>query len=206
MDERTFTEAEATKVVNAAIDRDAATKERLTLAELEEQIEALGIPAIRVRETLTDMARDELNRQKKLAVRNEIWGRRKKLALNTFKSVAIFGGAAIGVLCLLYSITFSSSRNQLTYDLSQVHASEERVYSAIGRRQVILQQVQMFSDPLNRDAEISGSENRVAVAKSNYDDAANRYNNEAQTRIAQNVLSSDHLLPHHVPLAREIWH
>lgn len=82
-------------------------------------------------------------------------------------------------------------------------AAQEKVYSAIGRQQTTLAQVQGFSDPLNRDAEIAGAANRVYVAKADYDHFVAEYNSDAS--YVQWFLRVSHILPTRLPFAREVW-
>ena len=194
MDQRTLPESEATKIVNAAIDREAADGNRVTVAELEDRVEALGVPGIRIREVLTEREQEEAAK----AVRRE----RHRA---TVRRVIKVSSTIFAVMVFMAVMAFIMTDGELRGEFNAVTFAQEGVYTALGRQQTVLHQVQTFTDPLNRDAEVAGALNRVYVAKSDYDFAANRYNADTQGWFATHFR---HYLtyPQHVPLARDIWH
>ena len=84
--------------------------------------------------------------------------------------------------------------------------AQERVYSSLGRQQTVRLQVQGFTDPLNRDAEVAGAANRVYVAKADYDRAVSTYNARASGWASLLLRVFPRAYPARLPYAREVWH
>lgn len=199
MSDKTLTEAEATAIVNEAIDLDGRRVDRLTVAELEDRVEALGVPRTRIREALlarTRQAKEAADRAREArVVRDRRIAKVSHLAVRGWQG---FTGLLtfLAIAGVVMGITLDSERDKAL-------AAQEKVYSAIGRQQTTLAQVQGFSDPLNRDAEIAGAANRVYVAKADYDHFVAEYNSDAS--YVQWFLRVSHILPTRLPFAREVW-
>lgn len=198
----TLTEAEATAIVNEAIDLDGRRVDRLTVAELEDRVEALGVPRARIREVMLERARPAKETEARAIEARKVRARRVATVLDYARSGGQWAAGVLGVFLLVEGATgatLSESRNT-------AFAAQERVYAALGRQQTTLLQVQTFTDPLNRDAEIAGAANRVSVAKNDYNAAASGYNSLASTFLGHNLVRVfNNTFPARLPFAREIW-
>lgn len=199
MSEPTLTEAEATAVVNEVIDLDGRSGERVTVAELEERVEALGVPRAKVREVLA--LRDQRAKEEAQRVKEAQRARAQRVA-----AVRDFVSAgwkwATGALSFVALIAGFVALN-LDGDRDKVAEAQEKVYAALGRQQTIIASAPSISDPLNRDAEVAGAANRVYVAKNDYDHAVSVYNSDAGDLSW--VLRVFPVFPLRFPYAREVW-
>lgn len=195
----TLTEAEATAIVNEAIDLDGRSEDRLTVAELEDRVEALGVPRARIREALLSRTRQAKDAEDRARAKAALWAGRRATVQHYVRRG---WQSATGVLTLL-AIAVGFMALTLDDDHDRVIAAQEKVYAALGRQQTTLLQVQTFTDPLNRDAEIAGAANRVYVAKADYDHFVAEYNSDASH--VQWFLRVFPILPTRLPFAREVW-
>lgn len=199
MTEKTLTEEDATAIVNAAIDLDGRSEDRLTVAELEDRVEALGVPRTRIREVLLSRARQAKEAENRAREARE---RAAATAAKIRRVAGLVGLVASGVV-FLFVFSVACVLVDLDGRLNGANAAQERVYAALGRQQATLSMVQGYTDPLNRDAEVAGAANRVYVARVNYDRLVSAYNSEAS--ILYWFLRRSRILPVSIPLAREVW-
>ena len=199
MIDKTLTEAEATAVVNTAIDLDGRSPDRITVAELEDRVEAIGVPRGYIREALTIRAREAKESAER--AREALRVRDRRVAAARYY-VRRGWQSATGVLTFLV-IVGCIMAGELSDERDKVIAAQEKVYAALGRQQTTLLQVQGYTDALNRDAEIAGAANRVYVAKADYDHFVAEYNSDAN--YVQGFLRVSHVFPARLPFAREVW-
>ena len=198
---QTLTEAEATAIVNEAIDLDGRSEDRLPVAELEDRVEALGVPRGRIREAL--LAR---TRAAKVAEENARAEAARKRARNaTLRSYYKRASAFCGSLMTVIFLTEAGCGLMLDDEHDKVVAAQERVYAALGRQQTVREMVR-GADPLNAEAETVGAANRVYVAKNDYDAAVSEYNSDATNIFGIPLVRVfPGTFPKRLPLAREVW-
>jgi hypothetical protein len=198
---KTLSPQEAKDIVNRAINLDAAKSEHVAVADLEDVVEGVGVPRTRVREAMA--LREAEERASAAALRAKL-ARREELLYRA--RVFVRGATSVvgGVIGLAAVLTFLAM-GELHDDNVRVVRAQEKVFAAIGRQQTTLSQVRGFTDPLNRDAEIAGAANRVAVAKNDYDIAVARYNGDASDSLTRMVLQVHAFYPTRLPFAREVW-
>jgi hypothetical protein len=195
--DKTLTEAEATAIVNEAIDLDGRSEEHLSVAELEDRVEALGVPRTRIREALLARTRQAKEAEDRAREARRVRDRR----IATAQHLAVRGWQGFTGLLTFLAIAGVVMGITLDSERDKALAAQEKVYSAIGRQQTTLSQT--YSDPLNRDAEVAGAANRVYVAKADYDHFVAEYNSDAN--YVQWFLRVSHILPTRLPFAREVW-
>lgn len=198
---QTLTEAEATAIVNEAIDLDGRSEDRLTVAELEDRVEALGVPRGRIQEAL--LAR---TRAAKVAEANARAEAARKRARNaTLRSYYKRASAFCGSLMTVIFLTEAGCGLMLYDEHDKVVAAQERVYAALGRQQTVREMVR-GADPLNAEAETVGAANRVYVAKNDYDAAVSEYNSDATNIFGIPLVRVfPGTFPKRLPFAREVW-
>lgn len=199
--QKTLTEAEATAIVNEAIDLDARSSERLTVAELEDRLESLGVPRTRIREVLAARKRAEKEaeeRAREAAARKKA---RNATLRHYYKRASALCGSILPVVFLIeaqYGLMLDSEHDKVV-------AAQERVYAALGRQQTVREMVR-GADPLNVEAETVGSANRVYVAKNDYDAAVAEYNSDATNIFGIPLVRVfPGTFPKRFPFAREVW-
>jgi len=196
-----LTETEATALVNDAIDLDARSEERLTVAELEDRLESLGVPRTRIHEALAARTRAA-----EKADQRARWDEAQKRARHeAFRGYCKRAMAFCGSLMTVAFFTEAGCGLVLNNERDKVIAAQERVYSALGRQQTVLGMVR-GADPLNAEAEIVGAANRVYVAKNDYDAAVTEYNSDATNIFGIPLVRVfPSTFPRRFPFAREVW-
>lgn len=201
MRDQTLTEAEATAIVNEAIDLDSKAIPHLTVGELEDRVEELGVPRTRIHEALQTRTRQAKEAEDRAHAEAE----RKKARNATLRSYYKRASAFCGSLLTVVLITEAGCGLMLDDERNKVVAAQERVYAALGRQQTVREMVR-GADPLNAEAETVGAANRVYVAKNDYDAAVAEYNSDAASIFGIPLVRVfPGTFPKRLPFAREVW-
>jgi len=175
--------------IGIAAEKAKAAEDSVSVAELVDIGAEVGLPASAMKE-----AAAALGEHKRAAAERE--ARRKRAILA--------GGAAAGLALVVTLAIALSGRSSLVAQRTEVDAKRAQVVSVIARRNDLLAKLegaQLRSE--ERWAEVSGSENRIAVEKRRYDEAATEYNRRAAT-FSGSLGASLFGHPKHVELSSEI--
>lgn len=167
-------------------------QESLSDEELQEVGAELGIPAEYIdqaRDELERRRREERTREERLEKRRRRWRRRGLIA-----------GGALLVVFGLWSWIATAKLNQ-SYSAVESHRSEVR--NQLDRKAAIREQFADQPDSPEKQAQLTGSENRVRVAIQRYNDVAADYNRRARSFPAS-LWKSIVGLPDEVPGGDEI--
>lgn len=178
--------------------KDAAP-ETLTTEDLKRIGEELDIPGQYIDRAMVELARrrqeQEQARQAAEAeskARRERLGRRLRLGAIVAASLAVVAG--LGGL---------SVRNGLNGTLQEVARQRAQVRNVLERRVEVEKRAATATAGPERDAQLSGADNRVAVEKRRYDEAATRYNAEASA-FPQSWVVGLTGLPSSMPLSTDV--
>lgn len=200
---RTLTDAETEEILREAVGISYSPRETNTVADLESVMEELGLPRSRVAHAMSVIAtrreRVELAEKARKA-RRDRWRATARTLFRRTMWATVLSLVGLGFV-LFVGVIAAGDRYQSAV------AAQERVFAALGRQQTQVAMAQGFSDPVQRDAEIAGSANRVYIAKSDYDIAVMAYREEITTFPSNlpHILLRRWVVPRHMPLAREIW-
>lgn len=153
--------------IGIAAERVNAAEDSVSIAELVDIGEQVGLPASAV---VDAAARLEAHKD---AIR-EREARRNRILL-----------AAVAGVTLSLVVTFAialAGRSSLVEQRAEVDAKRAQVVNVVQRRDDLLARLEGVTLPdEDRWAEVAGSENRIAVEKRRYDEAAVEYNRRAAT-------------------------
>lgn len=187
---RARSQQETDEILEVALRLEAQTNERpgLTLADLKRIGVEIGLAEEHIDRAATLVA----ERQKEHMARQ---ARRRRL-LAIAGAVAALGGVGAGAGLL-------SSRAHLLDELSQAEDRKAQVSNVRLRQQHVEARLKNAPPGPDRDAELSGSENRVAIESRRYDQAVGKYNRTVQTLWGQGarVLFG---LPDRLPYSQEL--
>ena len=175
--------------VGIAAEKAKAAEDSVSVAQLVEIGAEVGLPASAMVE-----AAAELGEHKRAIAERE--AQRKR--------IIAAGAAAAAALVVLTLIVGAVGRSSLVEQRSVVDAKRAQVVSVVKRRNDVLASLEganLASD--ERWAEVSGSENRIAVEKRRYDEAASEYNRRAAT-LSGPLGAAIFGHPQHVELSIEI--
>jgi hypothetical protein len=113
--------------------------------------------------------------------------------------------AAVAVACIVL-VTFGGAcgaASTMRTELAEVERTRAQVKNVVERRASVEARWRDAPDGIERNAELSGAENRVSIEKRRYDEAAARYNAGAGGTMA-GLASGLYGLPKRVPLSSEI--
>ncbi|NRD54420.1 hypothetical protein [Corallococcus exiguus] len=94
-------------------------------------------------------------------------------------------------------------RNGLTTTLAEVAQKRSQVRNVVERRETLHARLDQLTPGLNRDAEVAGADNRVAVEQRRYDERAAAYNASAASFPTSWVVRLSGLPPS-LPLSSEV--
>lgn len=149
--------------------KEATVEERLSLAQVDQIAEELGIEPEHVGEaieTLQQRRETSANQQRSARMARRKWGR----------VTAIVAGCLLGLALLAYSLL--SSR------LSAVEGARSQVKNVVERQLATESTYRERPPSPERDAELDGAANRVRVERRAYDLAARRYNDSASSVLS----------------------
>ncbi|RKH60232.1 hypothetical protein D7X55_36515 [Corallococcus sp. AB049A] len=171
--------------------KDAAP-DTLTPEDLRRIGEELDIPARYVDQALEALAR---RREDEARARE----RRSLLLRARLRRGALAGVVLVGVLAVPGLIV----RNGLTTRLAEVAQKRAQVRNVVERREALHARLEQLTPGLNRDAEVAGADNRVAVERRRYDERAAEYNASAASFPTSWVVRLSGLPPV-LPLSPEV--
>ncbi|MGE6758180.1 LemA family protein [Corallococcus interemptor] len=171
--------------------KDAAP-DTLTPEDLRRIGEELDIPARYVDQALEALAR---RREDEARARE----RRSLLRRARLRQGALAGVVLVGVLAVPGLIV----RNGLTTQLAEVARKRAQVRNVVERREALHARLDQLTPGLNRDAEVAGADNRVAVERRRYDERAAEYNASAASFPTSWVVRLSGLPPV-LPLSPEV--
>ncbi|NBD13891.1 MULTISPECIES: LemA family protein [Corallococcus] len=129
------------------------------------------------------LARERLSRQRRARLRKGAW----------------VGAAVVGLMAVSGLVV----RNGLTSTLSDVARQRAQVRNVVDRRESLRARLGLLTPGLERDAELSGADNRVAVEQRRYDERAAGYNASAASFPTNWVVRLSGLPPV-LPLSSEV--
>ncbi len=163
----------------------------LTLEEVEEVAEELDVPEEFVEEAVAELkSRREADAAREKAQREK--ARRVK------KQILIAATLAVAA-SLVLAITGQSG---LKAKLSLVEQAQSQLENVTARQVTVIDQWGDRADSNERDAELSGAENRVRIEQRRYDEAAAEYNASAGSVLGR-LWSGLFGLPSQVPLSNQ---
>lgn len=196
-----LTETEATAIVNEAIDLDGQSEAPLTVADLEDRVEALGVPRSRVQEVLLSRARKDKEAEGRVRASAALWAERRAAAGRYVRRGVGLSAVVWGLFVMVEVLAAVTMGDNLT----RVGAAQEKVYAAMGRQQTTLLLVQGFTHR-DRDAEVESAAYNVNLAKNQYDVIVTEYNSFASGFLGRNLVRVfPRSFPARRPLARDIW-
>ena len=179
-------------VIGIAAELKNEVSEQLTIADLEQVAAELDIEPRYVQRAV---ARLEQRRRRAAEVEKVRRERRRRLLRRTLTTVA----AIVAVLILVPLWTQSGLRG----DLGEVERQKAQVRNVIERQEAVARQWNEAPPSPDRDAELSGAENRVRIERARYDEAAARYNTQAGGPLGR-LTATLFGLPARVPLSNEM--
>jgi hypothetical protein len=190
--EETVLAEDVDEIIGLAAKHTHLDPEKLTITELVEIGAELGI-----KKEAVERAAAELE-TRRAAERAE--AERTRVARAKRARVV---GVASAVVVVVMVIASWIGHASLTSALGDVDRARSQVANVIARREDVEKRVAGAAiDPRDKDAELAGAENRVAIEKRRYDEAAERYNARAAT-FPNDVWRIVFAMPAHVPYSRE---
>jgi hypothetical protein len=117
-------------------------------------------------------------------------------------SVLLLIGTTLAVVVGLMAIAAFSTREELATAQASVERQRAQVRNVVERREAVVKRFAHASPGPDRDAELSGAENRVRIERARYDEAAATYNAAASSPWAR-ACARLFDLPERLPLSNE---
>lgn len=155
-------------VIAAAAKAKSEAEERLSVEELQEVAAELDIPPDLIAPAVETVRR---RREAELAAERARAERMKRIRL-----AALVGGAVLSVIVIVLAITtYTGVRD------AKLAADRQRaqVINVVQRQQATVAQWTSAADSPDKQAELSGAENRVRVERARYDEAVTEYRRRA---------------------------
>jgi hypothetical protein len=178
--------------------KDAAP-ETLTPEDVKRIGQELDIPGQYIDQALEELAR---RRQEEAQARREAEAARRVRRARFQKRLKLGAGVAACVAGVL-GLGGMSVRNGLNGALQEVARQRAQVRNVLERRQEVERRQATATPGPERDAQLSGADNRVAVEKRRYDGVATAYNASASS-FPQSWVVALTGLPSSVPLSTEV--
>ncbi|MBN1946455.1 MAG: hypothetical protein JW797_12320 [Bradymonadales bacterium] len=189
---RTVNVEDVDDIIGVAAELMQADEQTLTLQELEEVGHELDIPAEYI-----DRAIQTLKQ------RRENEARARTLAVARRRKVRLAAVVVSIVLVFLLAILAFIGQANLRSSLAEVELKQAQVRSVMQRQLEVQARYQDLPATPDRDAELSGAQNRVYVERQRYDQAATSYN-ESAGGLLGGLWTTLFRLPDRVPLSGEI--
>lgn len=100
----------------------------------------------------------------------------ERVRLQRRRNALKMGGTGLGVLFVVTLLGMFATQASLTAAQSEVRRQRSQLKNVRERQQVVLEQWANAPAGPDRDAELSGAENRVRIERARYDEAAAAYN------------------------------
>jgi hypothetical protein len=175
------------EIIGIAAEMKHASADHLTVADLESVAAQLDIPAPYVQRAMSELA------ARRQAAEQARARRRRVLA---------WAGGALAATVVLTGVLAVQAQGSLREELSRVEQKRAQVRNVLERQAHVEARYRGAADSPERDAELSGAENRVSIERRRYDEAAARYNARARSFPAS-VWARLGGLPTRVPLSNE---
>jgi LemA protein len=181
------------EVIELAAKAASASADKLSVKELVEVGGELGIPAAAVERAVTELeARRRAETEAKEAARAKAQKRTRATLLG--------GGAALALVTLLGLV----GQHSLRTDLAEVEQKRAQVRNVLDRQAHVEERLRTSAAPTSeQEAERAGAENRVAIERRRYDEAAAAYNASA-AGLPGSLWASLFGLPKRAPLSNEL--
>lgn len=155
-------------VIGLAAQMKDADAERLTVAELEEVAAELDIDPEYVRQAVQELKR---RRGEAARLQAQTKAQRSRLMVNTSIGAAV----VLGALC----VALVAGQSSLSGSLAEVERASAQVTNVLERQEATKARLADAPASAEREAELSGAENRVRIERRRYDEAASDYNTRA---------------------------
>lgn len=188
-----FTRPDAERIIGTAAREDAASRERLTQAELEEAAEGVGIPRDAVRSVIATETDATQRAEERLA--------RVKRGIERWFTTCV---VAVILVTTIYALGIGFAASGLTRDHNAVDAAKANVNLALDNRAMLTTSLATATNDAERATVIERAERRIYVAKRDYDAAVRTYNERATGWFSRRVLTES-ALPQHEPFAATAW-
>jgi hypothetical protein len=181
------------EIIGIAAKHANATADKLTISELVDIGAELGLDRDAVERATKEL--EERRRAERAAAE-----KRHRLE----RKAAVAAGIGVVGLLLVFFVSSLAGRSSLSSHLTEVEEARSQVDNVVRRRAEVDARLAHATDmnPDDRNAELAGAENRVAVEKRRYDEAATRYN-AAAISFPGSLSAKLFALPIRVPLSRE---
>lgn len=173
--------------------------ETLTTDDLKRIGQELDIPAQYI-----DQAMGVLEQRRQEQERARLEAERARQARRALvRKVALVGTGVTVALAGVLGLWGISARNSLNTSLQEVTRQHAQVRIAVERRERVQERYATSTPGPERDAQLSGADNRVSVEQRRYDAAATEYNASASA-FPRSVVVRVSGMPSSVPLSSEM--
>ena len=176
------------EVIGLAAQAASSAPERLTVKELVDVGEQIGIPAAAVERAVTE-----------LEARRRVEAEARAQKTKRVRTAAAVGAGVLVVLVALGLVGQSGLQSKLTV----VEQKRAQVRNVLDRKAEVEARLRGAPPSPDSDAERAGSENRVAIERRRYDEAAAEYN-AASGSFPGSVWRRLFGLPDRAPLSNEV--
>lgn len=171
-----------------------AEADKMTFAEIQRVADELNIPTKYLQRAIEELkSRKEREQQQQIEVKNRKAKLKKMVA--TYLVLGVFG---VVLWFVFIGLSNFQELKQLREQDSEIKALRSAVINAKEREALIKEQFQTQPDSPQKNAELSGSINRIQIAMRRYDDAVKVYNQSADKLTDLKELPKSH------PLSSEI--
>lgn len=175
-------------IIGIASEMQNLDADRLSVEDLREVAADLEVP-----EQYLGPAITELRRRREAALAAEAEKRKRRRII----------GVVIGAVVVLIVVWALGSQRGLASDLADVQAARAQVENVVSLRQRKIAEWGAKADSPERSAELAGADNRVAIERRKYDEAARRYNARA-AGFPTSLWAAVFGMPSAVPLSNEV--
>ncbi len=188
----TIPEDDLDDVIGGAEALKKAEEGKLTLDEVKAVGRELDLADEHVEKAVREL---ELHRQQERAQALRAAARQKR--------ALTIGAAVVAALVALVGVMSLSARSTLVTSYAEVSAKRAQVHSVVERQAKVEATFAGRAPSPDRDAELLGAENRVRIERKRYDEAAAKYNADAQG-LGAGLATSLFGLPKTVPMSNEV--
>jgi len=172
---------------------------RIDVDDVEDIAEELDIPAEYIRPAVDELAERRLVEQRE----QEIIQQRRQIQVARLRKSAIAIVVLLGSFALIGAAAVTHTQSSLAGPWAEVEQRRSRVESVMERQQHVQARVVNQPDDMQRQDALAGAENRVAIERRRYDQAASAYN-AAVAGFPERALCGLAGVPCHAALADEV--
>lgn len=186
-------------VIGIALENQQEDASRIAVDDVEDIAQQLDIPGQYVREAVDELAdRKEAERREQEAARNK-----RQRAIARLRKAALLLVLGVAAVAMLGAVATTQTQSSLAPKWAEVQRRRSQVTSVLERQRNVQARVANRPDDIQRQDALAGAENRVAIERRRYDQAAATYNASA-SGFPQRVLCRFVDVPCHAPLADEV--